>query len=73
MPVMTGLNEIPVGNFATRTPGQPWSLNDAAAFFGICRKSVERMIRDQKVKAIRFGTRVMLPDSEVKRVAEQGL
>lgn len=67
MPVMTAPTRT------ERAPGQPWGLDAVAEYLGLCRKTIERAIRDRKVKAIRFGTRVMVPDAEVKRLAEQGL
>ncbi|QEL17727.1 helix-turn-helix domain-containing protein [Limnoglobus roseus] len=56
-----------------RPPGKPWSLADAAAFLGLHVRTVRRAVDAGKVRAIRFGKRVMIPDEIVKKLASQGL
>ena len=48
-------------------------MDSFAAFIGICRKTVERYIRLNQLNVIRIGRRVLVPDHEVRRVAEHGL
>lgn len=57
----------------TRAPGKPWALDDLAEYLGLSRKTLERAAREGRLKTIRFGARVMVPDAEAKRVSEEGL
>lgn len=54
-------------------PNPPWPLADAARQLGVSRRTLERRIADGAIRAIRVGARVLLPDSEVRRIAEYGL
>ena len=53
--------------------GQPWELLSLAAFLRVSKKTLERAIKAEKLKAIRINRRVLVPDSEARRVAEAGL
>lgn len=55
------------------SPNPPWPLSEAARQLGVSRRTLERRIADGSVRCIRVGARVLLPDSEVRRIAEYGL
>lgn len=57
----------------SRPAGQPWSMDAAAEFLQVCRRTLDNYVRKGHLKAIRIGTRVLLPDSEVRRIAECGI
>jgi excisionase family DNA binding protein len=52
-----------------RSPGKPWSVADAAEFLGISSRTLWRLIDTRDVKVTRLGRRVLVPDSEVRRMA----
>lgn len=54
-------------------PGQPWELKKAAKFLGVHPRTITRAAGMRKVRVIAFGRKKMVPDSEVKRLAEHGL
>jgi len=54
-------------------PGRPWELPDLAEFLNVSKKTLERAIKAEKLKAIRINRRVLVPDGEARRVAECGL
>ena len=54
-------------------PGRPWELPSLAVFLNVSKKTLERAIKAEKLKAIRINRRVLVPDSEARRVAEAGL
>lgn len=56
----------------SRSAGSPWSVPDAALFWGISARTAWRLIDSGKVKSIRIAGRVLIPDSEVQRVAKEG-
>ena len=56
-----------------RTPGQPWTLREAADFLQVSDRTIARLIEAGKVKATRLGLgrgRVLIPDAEIRRIAE---
>ena len=56
-----------------RPLGSPWTIEDAAAFLGgISPRHLRRLIAEGKVKAVNLGRRVLIPDSEMIRVANEG-
>ncbi len=55
-----------------RADGQPWPILDAASFIGISDRHLRRLIDAGSIRTIRFGRRVLVPDAEVRRIAEQG-
>ena len=55
-----------------RQPGQPWSLDAAAAFLGISRRHLERLVAADRVKLIPLGHRKFVADAELKRLASEG-
>jgi len=54
---------------AGRLPGKPWSVAHAADFLGISARTLWRLIDARDVKVTRLGRRVLVPDSEVRRLA----
>ena len=54
-------------------PGRPWELPTLAAFLNVSKKTLERAVKAGKLKAIRINRRVLVSDSEARRVAEAGL
>jgi excisionase family DNA binding protein len=58
---------------ATRPPGKPWTLPEAANFLGVHLHTLRRAIQRRKVKAIRFGRRVLLADIVVRALAVEGM
>ena len=54
-------------------PGQPWELPLLATFLNVSKKTLERAIKAKKLRAIRINRRVLIPDREVRRVAEAGM
>jgi excisionase family DNA binding protein len=57
----------------TRPPGKPWTLPEAATFLGVHLHTLRRAIERRKIKAIRFGRRVLLADVVVRALAVDGL
>jgi excisionase family DNA binding protein len=55
-----------------RPAGAPWSVADAAQFLGISDRHLWRLIFQEKVKAIKFGRRVLIADAELRRLAMEG-
>jgi excisionase family DNA binding protein len=63
----------PVVPTAPRSPGAPWSLQEAAPFLSVSLRYLFRLAATQKVRTIRIGRRRLLPDAEVRRLANEGL
>jgi excisionase family DNA binding protein len=53
--------------------GSPWPIPDAAAFLGISPRHLHRLIDAHKVKSIVLGRRRLVPDSELRRIAAEGV
>jgi excisionase family DNA binding protein len=62
-------------NGATTQPaaGSPWSIADAAKHLGISDRNLSRLVKAGKVKAARFGRRLLIPAAEIERLAVEGL
>ncbi len=56
-----------------REVGRPWELLELAQHLHVSKKTLERAIKAGKLKSIRIGRRVLVPDSEARRLAESGL
>jgi hypothetical protein len=70
-PLLTnGRASAPAG--PARPPGSPWSLRDAAAFWGVSERHVAGLVAEDKVRSIKIGARRLIPDDEVRRVAREG-
>jgi hypothetical protein len=66
---------LPASNPAkaqARPDGAPWSMRDAASYWGVSERHVAGLAAAGKVRTIKIGSRRMVPDAEVRRVAEQG-
>ena len=55
-----------------RSPGSPWPRPEAAKFLRVSIRHLIRLGDANKIKQIRFGRRVFIPDVEVQRLASQG-
>ena len=53
-------------------PGAPWTIPDAANYCAVSDRHLRRLIDEQKVRAIRLGRRVLIPDAELRRLASEG-
>jgi excisionase family DNA binding protein len=56
-------------------PGQPWSLAQAAEFLGVSPRTITRLAESGRLRLVRIGLgrgRVLVPDSEVRRLADGG-
>ena len=45
---------------------------EVAERLGISRATVRRLIRDTRIRSVRIGTRVLVSEAELARIAEQG-
>jgi excisionase family DNA binding protein len=54
---------------ADRPAGKPWPVVEAADFLGISERTLWRLIDARDVKVTRLGRRVLVIDSEVRRLA----
>ena len=59
-------------NAVVRAEGAPWTLAEAAAHLQLSRKPIERLAAAGKIKVIRIGSRVFVPDGEMKRITRDG-
>ncbi|MGL6075475.1 MAG: helix-turn-helix domain-containing protein [Fimbriiglobus sp.] len=55
-----------------RPAGKPWTLSEAASFLGVHLHTLRRAIQRKKVKAIRFGRRILIADVIVRALAVDG-
>jgi excisionase family DNA binding protein len=55
----------------TMTP-QPklWTKPEAAAYFGISQRTLQKRVNDGSVRAIKFGRRVLFDPADLKACAE---
>lgn len=56
-----------------RQAGQPWSLIDAAGFLGVSKRTIEKLVQDGRLKTIKVLGRRLVPDIELRRIAECGI
>jgi excisionase family DNA binding protein len=64
----------PVNELNSARPcGAPWSISEAAKHLGLCERTIRRLIENKRVRAIKFGRRLMIPDQEIKRISETGV
>jgi len=70
---MSATSTAEVKPATSHEPGRPWELLSLATFLNVSKKTLERAIKAEKLKAIRINRRVLIPDSEARRVAEAGL
>lgn len=55
-----------------RTPGSPWSIQDAALFLHVSARHIHRFLDAKKVRSLRLGRRRLIADEEVQRLAREG-
>ena len=53
--------------------GQLISVLDAATYLGVSQEAVRAWVRQGRLRGVRLGRRLLLPVSEVKRAADEGL
>jgi excisionase family DNA binding protein len=56
----------------TRPTGKPWSYREAAQALGVCEVTVARAARGGRIKSLRVGSRVFVPDAELRRLQVEG-
>jgi excisionase family DNA binding protein len=52
---------------------KPWPIADAARFLDLSDRHLRRLLDLGLVRDIRFGRRRLIPDAEVRRIAEAGV
>ena len=52
--------------------GAPWSIPDAAKFLSVSERHLYRLLDTRKVRSVRIGRRRLIPDAEVRRLADDG-
>ena len=55
-----------------RPPGSPWPIPDAAKFLTVSERHLQRLLNAGKVRSVRLGRRRLIPDAEVRRLADEG-
>jgi excisionase family DNA binding protein len=66
------LRPLPPTAGPAHEPGAPWSRESAAAHLGISVRTLTTLIATGRIRAIRIGSRRMVSDDEVRRVAREG-
>ena len=61
------------GGAAPPAAGKPWSIADAADHLGVSDRHLSRLVKDGKVKAARFGRRLLISSDEVARLSRDGV
>jgi hypothetical protein len=56
-----------------RRDGAPWPIAEAAAFFNRSVRSLTRDAAEGKLKLIKLGRLVYVPDAEMRRIANDGM
>jgi len=57
---------------ASRPPGAPWPIPDAASYLTVSPRHLFRLIDAGRVKSILLGRRRLIADAEVRRLAAEG-
>jgi excisionase family DNA binding protein len=57
----------------THTPGAPWEVLELARHLRVSERHVRRMVADGRIRSIRLGRRVLIPDDEVQRLVREGV
>lgn len=52
--------------------GQPWTVPDLARFLLCSDRHIRRLIATRKVRVIRLGRKVLVPDDEAQNLARKG-
>jgi excisionase family DNA binding protein len=53
-------------------PGAPWSIPEAAKYLSVSDRHLCRLIDAGKVRSVRIGRRRLIPDVELRRLADEG-
>ncbi len=61
------------GHFPAHLDGAPWRVQDAAEYLRVSSKHLRKLVAGGKVRSIRLGRRVLIPDVELRRVAAEGV
>jgi excisionase family DNA binding protein len=49
------------------------SVSEAGAVVGLSKHTIRAYVRSGRVRAVRFGRRVLIPVEEVQRIAREGI
>jgi excisionase family DNA binding protein len=49
------------------------SVSDFSKMFGVSRQAVQKKIVNNKLNAIKFGKKYLIPKSEIERIKKQGI
>jgi len=60
-------------NGTERPDGKPWQVGEASLFLHVSAAHLRRLVAGGKVRSIRLGRRVLIPDVELRRVAAEGV
>jgi excisionase family DNA binding protein len=66
---MSSSTTATIADHLARTPGQPWSMSDAAAFLGVSRRHLEQLADAKTIATYKLGRRRFMTDAEVRRIA----
>jgi excisionase family DNA binding protein len=50
-----------------------YSKDEAAGIIGVSQHTITRDIRMGRIRAIKYGRRILIPATEIRRIAEQGM
>jgi excisionase family DNA binding protein len=59
--------------YLPRPQGKPWTITELADFLSSSRRHIENLVAAKKIKIIRLGGKVLVPDAEACRLASEGL
>jgi hypothetical protein len=67
---------MPAKTLATpndRAAGKPWPIeSEAAPHLGVSPRHLWRLIKDGRVRTIKLGARIFIPDCEMKKLEAEG-
>ena len=61
------------GAAQTRQADAPWTIDDAAEHLHVSPRHLRNLARDNKIRSLKLGRRVLLPASEVERLSREGV
>jgi hypothetical protein len=62
----------PLTSTPARPAGKPWSIREFAGFLGCSERHVGTCAADGRIRIIRVGARVFIPDDEAQRIFREG-